>query len=76
VPGPTIRLPDLSEPNKYEHRRPRRPTHLPKRLTPPPERAAPPDLSLFLYAGIVIAIVLVILAIPGVIRLLFEIFFA
>jgi hypothetical protein len=75
VPGPTIRLPDLSEPNKYEHQRPRRPPHLAKRLTPPPERAAPPDLSLFLYAGIVIAIVLVILAIPGVIRLLFEIFF-
>ena len=75
MPGPSFKLPDLSEPHKYEHRKPRRPTHLPKRLTPPPERAAPPDLSLFLYAGIVIAIVLVILAIPGVIRLLFEIFF-
>jgi hypothetical protein len=75
VPGPPLKLPDLSEPHKYEHQRPRRPPRLPKRLTPPPERAAPPDLSLFLYAGIVIAIVLVILAIPGVIRLLFEIFF-
>ena len=32
-------------------------------------------LSLFLYAGIVIAIVLVILAIPGVIQLLFDILF-
>ena len=76
MPGPSLKLPDLTEPHKYEHRRPRRPPHLPKRLTPPPERAAPPDLSLFLYAGIVIAIVLVILAIPGVIRLLFEILFA
>lgn len=72
---PDLKLPDLSAPNKYEHRRPRRPSHLPKRLTPPPERVGPPDLSLFLYAGIVIAIVLVILAIPGIIRLLFEIFF-
>jgi len=75
VPGPSFKLPDLSEPHKYEHQRPRRPPRLPKRLTPPPERAAPPDLSLFLYAGIVIAIVLVILAIPGVIQLLFDVFF-
>ena len=75
MPGPSIKLPDLSEPRKYEHRRPRRPSHLPKRLTPPPERAEPPDLSLFLYAGIVIAIVLVILALPGVVQLLFEILF-
>jgi hypothetical protein len=75
VPGPNLKLPDLAAPNKYEHRRPQRPSHLPKRLTPPPERVGPPDLSLFLYAGIVIAIVLVILAIPGVIRLLFDILF-
>ena len=75
MPGPSLKLPDLSEPRKYAHRRPRRPSHLPKRLTPPPERAEPPDLSLFLYAGIVIAIVLVILALPGVVRLLFEILF-
>jgi hypothetical protein len=75
MPGPELKLPDLSAPKKYEHHRPQRPSRLPKRLTPPPERVGPPDLSLFLYAGIVIAIVLVILAIPGVIRLLFEIFF-
>jgi hypothetical protein len=75
MPGPNVKLPDLSAPHKYEHQRPRRPTRLPKRLTPPPERVGPPDLSLFLYAGIVIAIVLVILALPGVIRLLFEILF-
>ena len=76
MPGPSLKLPDLSVPNKYEHRRPRRPSHLPKRLTPPPDRAEPPDLTLFLYAGIVIAIVLVILALPGVIGLLFDILFA
>ena len=75
MPGPSLKLPDMSEPRKYVHRRPRRPSHLPKRLTPPPERSEPPDLSLFLYAGIVIAIVLVILALPGVVQLLFEILF-
>jgi hypothetical protein len=73
MPGPSLKLPDLSAPTKYEHRRPRRPSRLPKRLTPPPARSEPPDLSLFLYAGIVIAIVLVILAIPGIVQLLFEI---
>ena len=70
-----MRLPDLSRPNRYEHRRPKRPSHLPKRLTPPPEREGPPDLSLFLYAGLVLAIILVILAIPYVIGYLFEVVF-
>ena len=73
MPGPRIRLPDLSRPQKYEHRRPRRPAHLPKRLTPPPERSAPPDLSLFLYAGIVLAVILMIAAIPYLIGYLFEV---
>jgi hypothetical protein len=75
VPAPSIKLPDLSEPRKYEHRRPRRPSRLPKRLTPPPDRGDPPDLTLFLYAGVVIAIVLIILAIPGIIRLLLDLLF-
>jgi hypothetical protein len=70
-----MRLPDLKRPNRYEHRRPQRPSHLPKRLTPPPERERPPDLSLFLYAGMVLAIVLVIMAIPYVIGYLFEVLF-
>ena len=70
---PPFHLPDLSQPRKYEHRKPRRPPHLPKRLTPPPERGEPPDLSLFLYAGIVLAIILVVLAIPYVIGYLFEV---
>lgn len=73
VPGPRFKLPDLSQPHKYEHRRPRRPSHLPKRLTPPPERSEPPDLSLFLYAGMVLALILVVLAIPYVIGYLFEV---
>lgn len=75
MPGPRIRLPDLSKPNRYEHRRPRRPSHLPKRLTPPPKREGPPDLSLFLYAGLVLAIILVILALPYVVGYLFEVIF-
>jgi hypothetical protein len=70
-----MRLPDLTRPNRYEHQRPQRPSHLPKRLTPPPERDGPPDLSLFLYAGLVLALVLVILAIPYVVGYLFEVLF-
>ncbi len=73
MPEPRFKLPDLSQPHKYEHRRPRRPSHLPKRLTPPPDRAEPPDLSLFLYAGMVLALILVILAIPYLIAYIFEV---
>ena len=63
MPG-RLKLPDLSGPHKYEHQRPRRPAHLARRLTPPPVRVEPPDLSLFLYAGLVLALILLILAIP------------
>jgi hypothetical protein len=75
MPGLRLRLPDLKKPNKYEHRRPQRPSHLPKRLTPPPDRDDPPDLSLFLYAGIGLVIILLILAIPYVMGYLFEVIF-
>jgi hypothetical protein len=70
---PQLKLPDLSHPHKYEHQRPRRPSHLPKRLTPPPERAEPPDLRPFLYVGLVLGIILAIVAIPYVIGFLFEV---
>jgi hypothetical protein len=70
---PTLKLPDLKQPHKYEHQRPHRPSHLPRRLTPPPERQEPPDLSLFLYAGMVLAVILVIVAIPYAIGYLFEV---
>jgi hypothetical protein len=73
MPETRFKLPDLSQPHKYEHRRPRRPSHLPKRLTPPPERSEPPDLSLFVYAGVVLALVLVVLAIPYLMAYLFEV---
>lgn len=73
MPDTPIKLPDLSQPRKYVHQRPHRPSHLPKRLTPPPERAGPPDLSLFLYAGAVLLVILVILAIPYVIGYLLSV---
>jgi hypothetical protein len=57
----------------YQHRPPRRPVRLARRLTPPPPRAQPPDLSLFLYAGIVLAIILAVLAIPYVISYLVDV---
>jgi hypothetical protein len=75
MPDPKLKLPDLSQPHKYEHRRPHRPSHLPKRLTPPPARSEPPDLTWFLYAGIVIGIVLVVVAIPYLVAFLFEVAF-
>ena len=73
MPETRFKLPSLSRPHKYEHRRPRRPSHLAKRLTPPPERSEPPDLSLFLYAGMVLVVILLVLAIPYIIGYLFEV---
>jgi hypothetical protein len=75
MPGLRLRLPDLRKPHTYEHRRPRRPSHLPRRLTPPPDRDEPPDLSLFLYAGLGLVIILLIVAIPYVIGYLLEVIF-
>lgn len=75
MPAPRFKLPDPSQRQKYEHRPPRRPPHLPRRLTPPPERSGPPDLSLFLYAGVVLVLVLLVLAIPYLIGYLFEVLF-
>jgi hypothetical protein len=62
-------------PGKYEHRPPKRPSRLARRLTPPPNRQEPPDLTLFLYAGLVLGIILVVLAIPYIIGYLFEVLF-
>lgn len=75
MPDSRFKLPDLSQPHPYEHRRPRRPSHLPKRLTPPPKRDEPPDLSLFLYAGVVLLVIMLILAIPYLVGYLFEVLF-
>ncbi|MCV0402274.1 MAG: hypothetical protein K5924_01040 [Chloroflexi bacterium] len=75
MPDSRFKLPDLSQPHPYEHRRPRRPSHLPRRLTPPPKRDEPPDLSLFLYAGVVLLVIMLILAIPYLVGYLFEVLF-
>lgn len=56
-------MPEL-RPRPYEHRPPHRPERLARRSTPPPERPAPPDLSLFLYAGLALAVIVMLLAIP------------
>ena len=67
------RVPGASQSKGYVHRTPRRPPHLPRRLTPPPERTGPPDLSLFLYAGIALALILVVLAVPYIVGYLLEV---
>ena len=59
-------MPEL-KPNVYEHQAPRRPLRLPRRLTPPPERAAPPSLKVFAWIGLALGVVIVVLALPYVI---------
>jgi hypothetical protein len=66
-------LRDRFRPRPYRHQRPKRPPRLAFRREPPPERRDPPDMSWFLYAGIILAIVVVVLAIPYLIQYLVEI---
>jgi len=56
----------------YQHRPPRRPLRLPFRLTPPPERPAPPNLRWFLYAGLALTALLAALAIPYLVSYLLQ----
>jgi hypothetical protein len=56
-------MPEL-KPNVYEHQPPRRPLRLPRRLAPPPEHPAPPNLKVFAYVGLGLAIVVLVLALP------------
>jgi hypothetical protein len=60
-------MPELRD-RVYEHQLPRRPSRLPKRTEPPPERAGTPDLRLFLFAGLVLVGIVAFVAIPYVIR--------
>jgi len=59
-------------PHPYEHRPPRRPLHLPRRTTPPPDRPAPPNLRYLAYVGLALTAVLVALAAPYVIGYLVQ----
>ena len=56
-------MPDTHS-HPYEHQPPRRPSHLPRRITPPPERPAPPSMRLLLYVGLALAALLVALFVP------------
>lgn len=56
-------MPEL-KPNVYEHEAPRRPMRLPRRLTPPPEHPAPPNLKIFAWVGLALGIGLLVLALP------------
>ena len=58
-------MPEL-KPNVYEHQAPRRPDRLSRRLAPPPEHPAPPNLKIFAWVGLALAIVLLVLAVPYV----------
>jgi hypothetical protein len=61
-----------SLPLAYEHQRPRRPSHLARRTTPPPERPAPPNLRYLLYVGLALTAVVVALAVPYIIGYLIQ----
>jgi hypothetical protein len=64
----------MTEPHThpYEHQRPRRPSHLARRTTPPPARPAPPNLRYLLYVGLALTTVVVALAVPYIIGYLLQ----
>jgi hypothetical protein len=64
-------VPD-THPHPYEHRPPRRPLHLARRTTPPPDRPAPPNLRYLAYIGLALTAVLVALAAPYAIGYLIQ----
>jgi len=61
-----------THPHSYEHQRPRRPSHLARRTTPPPARPAPPNLRYLLYVGLALAAVVAALAVPYIIGYLLQ----
>ena len=65
-------MPD-THPHPYEHQPPHRPSRLPRRMTPPPERAAPPNLRYLAYVGLALTALLVALAAPYVIGYLIQV---
>ena len=60
---------DLHE-RPYEHRAPRRPSHLPHRVDPPPERSGPPDLKILIFVGLVLVGIVAFVAIPYLVQYL------
>lgn len=64
-------MPD-SHPRTYEHRPPRRPSHLARRTTPPPERPAPPNLRYLLYVGLALTAIVAALAVPYIVGYLIQ----
>ncbi len=62
-------MPDLKQ-HPYEHQPPHRPSHLPFRTDPPPERPRAPDMHLAIYIGLVLLAILAFFAIPYVIQYL------
>jgi hypothetical protein len=62
-------VPDLKQ-HPYEHQPPHRPSHLPYRTDPPPERQGAPDMRLAIYIGLVLLAILAFFAIPYVIQYL------
>ncbi len=61
-----------SNSHPYEHQPPRRPTHLARRTTPPPEHPAPPSLRILGYVGLALTAVIVGLAVPYIIGYLVQ----
>jgi hypothetical protein len=61
-----------THPHSYEHQRPRRPSHLARRTTPPPDRPAPPNLRYLLYVGLALAAIVAALAVPYIIGYLLQ----
>jgi hypothetical protein len=56
-------MPEL-KPHTYEHQPPRRPMRLTRRLTPPPEHPAPPNLKIFAWVGLGLGVIVLVLAMP------------
>ena len=57
----------------YEHHPPRRPSHLARRTTPPPDRPAPPSLRLLGYVGLGLTAILAALAVPYLVGYLIQV---
>lgn len=64
-------MPDI-HPHPYEHHPPRRPRHLARRTTPPPEHPAPPSLRILGYVGLGLTAIVVALAVPYIITYLIQ----